>query len=863
MLRHAAIAFVLAGVTALAQPVPADEAATLEPPPLAASVTRLLEGPLLSDEERRLARLRHGAWTDDDLRDPVARARAMLVAGAIGDEALSNPGADVLDRAEGAALRGELEESLEALTGEGSVRAIRIRAETLESLGRFEEADAALDPLVERLSRRTIESGAELAEAVRALMVRNRLRGPERAGGAGADFRTLMQLLGRAKNDLDRLSWEARLVEAGLLWEKSNPGDAQAALVETLSLNPRSADAWRLLGEMAVASFDFDKAEAVAQRLDALAEGSPDAAIIRANGALRRKDTAGALSLLESALKRYPSHRGLLETRAAATAATFDFAGLEDLLSAYDRLNGGTDDREGSARALLAVGRSLSEARQYAEAAVYLERAAARQPNLAAPWIELGLLEMQAGRDMRAKDALEHALALDPFNLRAANSLALVEGLAQFATFQSEHFVVKCARGVDEILAAEMLPILEGIHTDVCGPSMFDHEPSRRTTIELMPDHASFAVRISGMPQIHTMAAATGPVIAMESPREGAGQRAGTYDWARTVRHEYVHTVTLSRTSNRIPHWFTEAAAVWGEGGPRPDGWWPLLVSAYEGGTMFDMSTISLRFVRPETPTDRTQAYAQGHWMYEFLVERFGVGAPLAMMDLYAQGVSESDAMREVLGESPEAFFETFKTWAGAELVRVGMLPPAGVPRATELLPDPRAATLEEVDGLLEEHPGHPELLELAVRLRIRGADGPTAAMIPLLERLAEARPVDPMPRRHLARLALGGEVEDQKDFIDHLEFLDAREQRSPAYALALAERYAEAGDLDAAWAKSRRAMMIAPFDARTREEVARVAVLRGDLDAAESQLVALTIIEPNRELHGRRLEALRAMRGP
>ncbi|QKK07403.1 MAG: hypothetical protein HND58_04035 [Planctomycetota bacterium] len=231
--------------------------------------------------------------------------------GALDDESLADEGADLLDRAEAAALRGELDNAIAMLAGEGSVRAIRIRAEALETLGRFDEADAALDPLVARLGSREVTSGDELAEGVRALMVRNRLRGPARAGQASADFQTLMQLLGRAKNELDRLSWKARLVEAEVLWEKDNAPEAQAAVTEVLSLNPKCAR-WRLLGDMGVSGFDFDRAESVALRLDALAEGSADAAVVRARAARARRDPALAEWVLSRALATYPKHRELL-----------------------------------------------------------------------------------------------------------------------------------------------------------------------------------------------------------------------------------------------------------------------------------------------------------------------------------------------------------------------------------------------------------------------------------------------------------------------------------------------------------------------------------------------------------------------
>lgn len=836
----------------------------MPPPNLAPSIQRLLESNLLTETQKHTARLRHGTWTDDDLTTTAERARAALVRGNLDDPALASPETNTLDRAEAMARRGELHAALELLAGQSSTRAIRIRAETLECLGMFDEADAALDPLVARMATKPIDSGDELAEGVRALMVRNRLRGPGRAGQAGADFRSLMALLGRAKNDLDRLSWQARLLEAEILLDKDNPAEAQAALLEVLSLNPRCARAWRFLGDMAVTGFDFDRAESIALRLDTLATDSPDAAIVRARGALRRKDTTLARDIIETALAQYPTHRELLAAQAATSAVSFDETRTRKLLEAFDTLNGPNTNETGSPEALLAVGTALAEARQYADAAASLELAAARQPQLARPWIELGLLEMQAGRDVRARDALAKALELDPFNVRAKNSLALVEDLASFAQIESEHFIVRYKPGLDEVLAAEMPAVLEAIYTDICGPAMFDHHPATKTIIEVMPDHATFAVRITGMPQIHTMAAATGPVIAMETPRSGAGHRAGPYDWARTVRHEFIHTVTLSRTRNRIPHWFTEAAAVWGEDGPRPSNWWMLLTNAYQNETLFDMDTISLRFVRPLTPTDRTQAYAQGHWMFVFLVERFGVRTPLDLMDRYATGQSEREAMTAVLGITPEEFFHDFKVWARGELVEAGMLLAIGQPSLKELLPAGGGASREEVDVLLEAHPAHAELLQLAVRLALKEADGePNAGMIPLLERYARARPVDPLPHRLLARLALAGEMEDSPErAIEHLEFLDAREMRSPVYALALAERYARVGLMDEAWAKAKRATMIAPFDASTREQAARMAILRGDLEAAERELVALAKIEPGRELHQRRLEALRQKMG-
>ncbi len=867
----------------------------MQGPPLAAAVTRLLGAEYLSDDERRSLRLRHGVWTDEDLASPALRARAALVRGAWDDTAFNDPDCHPLDRAEALLRRGDLHDALTSLDGLDSIRAIRLRAEALEALGRLEEADAALEPLVARLVGRRVADADELVEGVRGLAIRLRLHGSARAADAAGGYRSLMSMLAVARDEMDRLSWTAHLAEAELLYSRDNLPEAGKAVEETLRLNPSCAAAWSLAGRMAVDSFDFDRAESIAQRLHSLAGPglSADGAAISARARLRQSDPEGASLALAPALERFPRDRTLLALEAAATAARFDDAGLERALAAFDALNG----TERSAEALYEVGRALSEARQYQQAADALERAAARRPTLPEPWIELGLLELQAGRDLRARDALRRAASLDPFNLRAENSLRLIEELLTYETLESDHFIVRFRPGPDAMLAREMLPVLEHIHSVVAGPEGFNHEPSQRTQIELMPDHSWFSVRITGMPRVHTMAASTGPVIAMEAPREGPRSTIGPYDWPRTLQHEYAHTVTLSRTNNRIPHWFTEAAAVWVEHAPVDPRWWSLLVRAYERNELFDLDTISLRFVRPLRPTDRSQAYAQGWWMYRFMVERWGNEAPLALMDRYAAGDRQSAAMRAVLGITPEQFFEAFLPWARAELERLGLALPEGTPTLRDLLmtevarrlerdalwaersgggearageppglPDFRRTTLPPPDAAmtarwLERHPGHPDALAAAVQIALASSRGrPTPDMAPLLERLAAARPEDPLPRRHLAKLAIDGSLPGAPErAIEHLEYLDARELRSPAYALELAERYAKADRLDEAWEKAVRASRIAPFDATVREQAARIALLRDDLAAARTQIEALIVLEPDREIHRRRLEALRA----
>lgn len=831
-------------------------------PDVAEAVTTLLSQAYLTDAERASLRIEHGIWTDDDLTDPVLRARSSLARGAFWDASLRDAAATPEDRAEAMLLAGDPAAAIELLRDAATLRSVRLRGEALIDLGRVREAEDALRAVVAALPAST--DADEVAEGVRGLVLLARLVGADAKGGMG--YQAMLTVLGKARTDMNRLSWRANLAEALLLYEKDRYADTGKALEATLTLNPKSAQAWALLGQAAVDGFDFPRAEAIAARLDELSgePGSPDAALIRAFVRLRQGEGEAAEAFLTPILERFPEHRRALAMHAAAAAARFDFAAADERLARIEAL------APRSPAGYLAVGKAMAGARQYDEASRYLRTAVERAPDWAEPVVELGLSEMQAGKNSEALSVLEAAVALDRYNVRADNSLKLLRELAGYAVLESDHFIVRHKPGQDEVVAREMLPVLERIFARVTGDGRggIDHVPPGKTVVELYPDHHWFSVRITGMPRLHTIAAATGPVIAMEAPREGPGHKAGPYDWARVVQHEYTHTVTLSRTKNRLPHWFTEAGAVLLEDAPRDWNTVQLLARAYETDSLFDFDEINAAFVRPRKQTDRGQAYAQGHWWYEYILERWGNKAPLDLMDLYASGVREEAAFQRVLGLSRDQFAQDFRVWADEQLEAWGMRPSPQTPDVPMLLEAERAKggdapdepTPELTAAWLSAHPDNPFVLDLAVRaIDARGgiADEGEAA---LCERYAKARPVDARPRKLLAVWAIARGNDALA--VANLEWLDAREQNSTGYAVELARRYAANADMSRAQSKAARAVQIAPYDATIREFAATIALRAKDPVTAERHIEALTVLEPDREVHRQRLAAVRKMLG-
>jgi tetratricopeptide (TPR) repeat protein len=287
------------------------------------------------------------------------------------------------------------------------------------------------------------------------------------------------------------------------------------------------------------------------------------------------------------------------------------------------------------------------------------------------------------------------------------------------------------------------------------------------------------------------------------------------------------------------------------------------------------MNEINLAFVRPRKPTDRAQAYAQGHWMYEFIIERWGSGAPLEIMDHAAKGLSEEESFDRALGLGREAFLAEFRVWAGAQLEAVGLIPPPGLASLESLLDemasrwaarDEPPTAIERLDALREmarEHSENPDVVEMLILAEVEHAGGePTAELVPWLERYARLRPIDDLPHRLLARWYMAQQSSEAYfRAIDHLEFLDVRTTNSAVYAGELARLYFEAGDPDRAQRKAERATLIAPFDPGHREIAARIALVRKDYADAERHLDALARIEPDRERNTKLLEQVRRLR--
>ena len=129
------------------------------------------------------------------------------------------------------------------------------------------------------------------------------------------------------------------------------------------------------------------------------------------------------------------------------------------------------------------------------------------------------------------------------------------------------------------------------------------------------------------------------------------------------------------------------------------------------------------------------------------------------------------------------------------------------------------------------------------------------------ITRYAAARPIDPWAHRVLVRLAADGGDPDAA--IGSLQLLERGDNYSAAWSKQLADLHRTAGRLDQAQRALTRALRCEPYNPTFREDAATVALQRGDVAAAQHQIEALIILEPDRELHRKRLEAIKKMQTP
>ena len=480
----------------------------------------------------------------------------------------------------------------------------------------------------------------------------------------------------------DPLSWQTHLASGSLLLEKYNRAQAIPDLKKALEINPRAVAVIVALGEAALQKHDIDAALTYAEQAlnvqanyvptlrlmadIALNKHSPDAALLALDEARKTNpfdsETLGRLAATYYLLDVQPggdADQRLIELLANLDAT--DQAGLTEP-SRLEELVINIANRNAKPGVFLnTFANALESRRKYAMAEKLYQHAIRVMPQLSQPKTSLGMLYMQTGRSDQAKQLLDEAFKADPYHVRVSNMRKVLGVLSGYETITTDHFVIRVDSQEDKILGEYMAEYLEEVYPELV--ELYGYEPPQRSVFEIynnakgLSAHQWFSARMVGLPWIQTIGASTGMMVALASPTASPQP----YNWARVVKHEFVHVLTLQQTHFNIPHWFTEALAVTSEGIERPAEWNRMLLERVPRGDLWSLDELTGIFVRPETPADWQFAYCQSRLYAQYMIETFGKETISEMLDLYRKNVRTNDAIPQVFDMTAEEFDEGYR----------------------------------------------------------------------------------------------------------------------------------------------------------------------------------------------------------
>jgi len=581
-----------------------------------------------------------------------------------------------LGKAESLAERGEYDDAvreLDALANDdaGFAKAWSRLAEIHFNRGRWEEADAAIakaleadpnDLLARWIAVRLLDARGELEKAVEASkwfidwyndrhqeVVKDADalvligQAAERYYRASARGEELSDALNDVINEIyegaikaDPLCWKAPWLEGRLFLSGYNERAATKELARALQINPLSPEVLVTLGQADLQGYRLSAGRSKAERALEINPRYVPALILLADLNISDERFPEALEAAKKAAVENPRDEDALARLAASSRLLVDPVG-----AAAAELEALAQNPR-PATFYAALGERLADRRKYFNAERAFLLAIEADPGRADAPIGLGMLYMQIGRETEARSLFNDAFAADPFNVRADNMMKVLRHMDSYEPLETKNFIVTFDPTQDRLLAKYLGDYLESIVPELTAS--FGYEPPGKTQIQIMKNHQWFSGRTVALPFIPTVGACTGKVVAMASPRSTNKP----YNWARVIKHEYVHVITLQQTEFNIPHWFTEALAVESEGGPRPQAWNKMLLARVPTRKrLLNLDNINLGFIRPDEAEDRQLAYCQAQLYARYMVKRFGDDAILKMLAAYRRGLTTNQAVAE------------------------------------------------------------------------------------------------------------------------------------------------------------------------------------------------------------------------
>jgi tetratricopeptide (TPR) repeat protein len=575
----------------------------------------------------------------------------------------------------------------------------------------------------------------------------------------------------------DKLYWPAEYEAGRVFMDKHNRPAAFRAFERAMTVNPLAAEVLVCKGQMAASVMEFKDAEKYANQALRVNPRYLPALCLMADVHWFSNEMDATLKTLDEARAVNPRDEAVLARLAACKFSLKKDDEFQALLNEAQKNNPKCYTFYTDLASLLEQRKLNAEAEKYYNLAIEM------QPKFPEAQTGLGMLYMRRGKEAEARKILEKAYDADKFNVRVFNSLKVLDHLDKYETLETKHFILRFDKKNDTVLANFMAIYLEDIYKDL--RDQFDHRPKGPFQIEIFMKHEMFSGRVVAVPDLHTIGACTGPMVAMVSPRD-TSKVTKLFNWNRVIRHELVHVFNLEQTKGRVPHWFTEGLAVRYEGSTIPPSWHALLADKFNADDLLNLDNILLGFIRPRSPLQWQQAYLQSLLYVEYLTKTHGEKSIGRMLAAFEEGLDTGPALEKACDVKKEAFEKGYRAFL-AERVK-----------NTPARPALKEMTLKQ---LREAHAKNPDDIEIAAQFAemsyTRGTAKQRKEAQALVDKVLQKSPRHPTAAYVKARILLDSKQgEDAYALLDSVATDDLKDTKPLKLFVKLqfdAKKYAQA----------------------------------------------------------------------
>lgn len=400
-----------------------------------------------------------------------------------------------------------------------------------------------------------------------------------------------------------------------------------------------------------------------------------------------------ALLLLKEALKTNQQDMEILSQIAACYEQQSDSETRDEYIKKVLSIN------PRYSQVYLAISQACENRRQFPAAVEWAKKGMALNSRDWEGYFIAGMNLLRLGEEKEGYKILDRAFALNGFNIWAKNILTLLDRdfkKKEYVQFETEHFVIKLHRDESEIMFPYLKDVVEEAYEKYT--KKYDIEPvgpkeyNGKILLLMFNRHNDFSARTVGLPGLGALGACFGQIITMPSPIIGKGDDQRKFNWKRVFEHEFVHVLTLQKSSYNIPRWFTEGISTWEEEDPQSEvdrqlKW------AWANKRLLPLEDINSGFSQQTYPNQIGVSYYHASLVCKYINDQYGYKAIQKMLKLYRDGKSNEEAIEGGTGRKLSQINKEVESYIDAYVSKI----PISIPMEKKVMAD-LEATLQSFE---------------------------------------------------------------------------------------------------------------------------------------------------------------------